>query len=54
MDFLVSAASDKAKCGISFSTVPSPELCRDMASFAPFQVGMTVPSILLAVHKPRF
>lgn len=37
MDFLVSAVSDKGKCGISSSTVPSPEMCRDLAdSFLSF------------------
>lgn len=30
MDFLVSAVSDKAKCGISSSTVPSPETGKDL------------------------
>lgn len=54
MGFLVSAARDKAKRGISSSTEHSPEMCRDMASFTPFQVGMMVPPILLAVHQPRF
>lgn len=37
MDFLVSAVSDKAKCAISSSTVPSPEMGKDLTdSFQSF------------------